>query len=90
MNATQITVRVDADTMTNITGMSMDELEREEINIDAALTRELGREFPDADANGVSFYVGSVEVEAYDADGNRISVSTDAVMPAIERALKSI
>lgn len=85
-----ITLRVDADTMKRITGMSMAELEQNEGDIDHALLSEMQTEFPDADVNASSFYVSSVEVEAYDAGGEPIAVDSGRINAVIERALKSI
>lgn len=85
-----ITLRVDADTMKRITGMSMAELEQNEGDIDHALLSEMQTEFPDADVNASSFYVSDVEVEAYDDNGEPITVDSGRINAVIERALKSI
>lgn len=86
----EITIRIDGETMSRITGLALEALESEEGNIDFALLSELQSLYPDANVKASSFYVGDIEIEAYDAAGNPVSVSVAEVMPVVERALKSI
>lgn len=76
-NISEITIRFDAETLKSATGMTMDELEVEETNLDMALTDAVRAAFPDADVQGVAFYVSEPTVEAYDADGNPVTVDVD-------------
>lgn len=74
----EITITIDSKTLKQATGMTMEELEAIESDLDFALTDAVTDAFPNADkAQGVAFYVSEPTVEAFDVDGNRLSVDVD-------------
>lgn len=77
-NISEITVRIDAETLKSATGMTMDELAVEEANLDMALSAAVAEAFPNVEkVQGVAFYVSEPTVEAYDTDGNPASIPVD-------------
>lgn len=88
---TSLTVNVDFETICTLTGMTTDEIEQEEGNIDSALFRAFQSEFSEAeDVKASCGYVSELTVEAYDDENDPTNVDGNRVQSAIAAALKAI
>ncbi len=87
---TKITVRFDAETLISTTGLTIEELESVETDLDVALTNAVRAAFPEVEnVSGVAFYVSMPTVEAYDEDGNQVDIVVD-FMTIVNTAINSI
>ncbi len=88
---TVINVNVDFETIRNLTGMTTDEIETNEGNIDSALFQAFQSEFSEAeDVRASCGYVSELTVEAYDDDNDPTTVDSNRVQSAIATALNSL
>jgi len=88
---TTITVNVDFDTIRNFTGMTTEQIEEEEGNIDNALYYAFSTEFSEAEEVKASCgYASELTVQAYDDDNDPVNVDNSRVNNAIRSAMSSL
>lgn len=88
---TTITVNVDFDTIRKLTGMTTEQIEEEEGNIDHALDYAFSSEFSEAEEVKASCgYVSELTVQAYDDDNDPMNVDKNRVNKAIRSAMGSL
>jgi hypothetical protein len=88
---TTVSVNVDFETIRTLTGMSDDQIEKQEGNIDFALDQAFRREFSEAEEVKASCgYASSVIVEAYDDNNDPTSIDDARVNNAIRNAVNSL